>query len=107
MFFGRDFYQLIFLIYIYKTLPDIDQISNHKNIVTVRYSNGDIIKKYGEYETITYNQIPQHLVNALVATEDNNFFNHKGFDGKAMIRAFLLIYFLEELFREVAPSLNS
>jgi penicillin-binding protein 1A len=78
----------IFLIYIYKTLPDVDQISNHKNTVTIRYSNGDIIKEYGKYETITYSQIPQHLVDALIATEDNNFFDHRGFDSKAIIRAF-------------------
>jgi penicillin-binding protein 1A len=82
------FFLVIFFIYIYKTLPDIDQISNNEDVVTIRYSNGEIIKEYGKYETITYGDIPQHLIGALIITEDANFFQHHGFDTKAIFRAF-------------------
>ena len=82
------FFLVIFFIYIYKTLPDIDQISNQNNSVTIRYKNGEIIHQYGKYETLTYSQIPQHLINALIVAEDANFFQHHGFDGKAIVRAF-------------------
>ncbi|MBW6521164.1 MAG: transglycosylase domain-containing protein [Desulfoarculaceae bacterium] len=37
---------------------------------------------------VTYEQIPQDFVNALVSSEDNNFFSHYGFDPLGIMRAF-------------------
>lgn len=39
---------------------------------------------------IHYKDIPKVFVKALIAAEDRNFFNHSGFDPKAIIRAFLV-----------------
>ena len=41
---------------------------------------------------VTYGQIPQDFVNALVASEDNNFFSHYGFDLRGIVRAFIRNY---------------
>lgn len=41
---------------------------------------------------VTYEQIPKDFVSALVASEDNNFFSHYGFDPLGIIRAALKNY---------------
>lgn len=41
---------------------------------------------------VTYEQIPKDFVNALVASEDNNFFSHYGFDPLGIMRAALKNY---------------
>ena len=38
---------------------------------------------------IVYEDIPKVFIKALIAAEDKNFFNHRGFDFRAMIRALL------------------
>ena len=38
---------------------------------------------------INYNDIPKGFIKAIIASEDSNFFNHPGFDWKAIVRAFL------------------
>ncbi len=39
---------------------------------------------------IEYNDIPKAFVKAIVAAEDQNFFDHMGFDTKSIIRAFIV-----------------
>ena len=38
---------------------------------------------------MVYEDIPKVFIKALIAAEDKNFFNHRGFDPKAMVRALL------------------
>jgi len=40
-------------------------------------------------ETIPYDQIPTNLVNAMIATEDNKFYQHHGYDILGIVRAAL------------------
>ena len=40
-------------------------------------------------ETVPYNQLPTNLINATVATEDNKFYQHHGYDLLGIIRAAL------------------
>ena len=40
-------------------------------------------------ETIPYDQIPRDLVNAVIAVEDNKFYQHHGYDGVGILRAAL------------------
>jgi penicillin-binding protein 1A len=40
-------------------------------------------------ETIPYSQLPQNLVNAIVAAEDNKFYQHHGYDLLGIVRAAL------------------
>ena len=53
-------------------------------------NDGTLIGKYfAENRTnISWEETPQNLVNALVATEDKRFFEHKGIDGKSYLRVF-------------------
>jgi penicillin-binding protein 1A len=47
-------------------------------------------KFYNENRTpIKYADLPKHLVNALVATEDERFYEHSGIDGRGTMRAVL------------------
>ncbi len=41
-------------------------------------------------EPVAYDQIPQHLINAFVATEDWSFFNHSGISFKGIIRSMVV-----------------
>lgn len=54
-------------------------------------SEGEIIGRiYSEKRTnVTYRQLPQYLVDALIATEDVRFFEHKGVDTRSLARVML------------------
>jgi penicillin-binding protein 1A len=51
-------------------------------------SDGTLIGKYfAENRTnIKWEEVPGHLVNALIATEDKRFFEHEGIDGRSYLR---------------------
>lgn len=44
--------------------------------------------KIGEQRTLTYNDLPPVLVNAILAIEDRRFFQHRGIDVRGIARAF-------------------
>jgi len=53
--------------------------------------NGEIIPELAsdeKREMITLNELPQHLIDALITREDNIFFKHAGFSIKSIVRAF-------------------
>jgi len=66
------------------TQPPIKNLENYKpNQVTKIYSaDGELIKTFTAYkfEQVHIKDVPQNLINALVATEDKNFFSHSGYD---------------------------
>lgn len=84
------------LLYIYaqSQLPSVDSLKTVQLQVPLRiYSEeGLLIQEYGEKRRIplTYDQIPKMLVYALLATEDQRFFDHGGVDilglGRATLR---------------------
>jgi penicillin-binding protein 1A len=78
--------------YYYHDLPSVEEMSskNEKRIIEVKYSNNSKITTIGDsYDNqITYNEIPQNLINAVIATEDRKFFKHHGFDIFGISRAF-------------------
>ncbi|MDA7705282.1 PBP1A family penicillin-binding protein [Rickettsiales bacterium] len=86
----------IYLFYKYHNLPNIDDINltTKDKILQINYSDGSKIKTIGDIYSnqVTFNQFPDHLLDALIATEDRNFFSHHGFDLKAIIRAFFVNY---------------
>ena len=69
----------------------IDGVINSES--PVYYSDGQtpigvfFEKTHSKY--IHYNDIPKIFIKALIAAEDKNFFDHSGFDIKAIVRAFL------------------
>jgi penicillin-binding protein 1A len=68
------------------------ELQNYKNASAsvVLSEDGELIGKiFTENRTnITYNQLPKHLVNALIATEDARYFKHKGIDSRSLVRVF-------------------
>jgi penicillin-binding protein 1A len=68
------------------------ELQSYKNASAsvVLSENGELIGKiFTENRTnITYNQLPKHLINALIATEDARYFKHKGIDSRSLFRVF-------------------
>ena len=54
-------------------------------------SDGSLIGKYfAENRTnIIWDEVPSHLINALVATEDKRFYLHEGYDSRSYLRVFI------------------
>jgi penicillin-binding protein 1A len=86
---------LFFLIYfgIFGPLPDknaLSAISNEEASLVFSSDSFLIGKYFAQNRTnIKWNQVPVHLKNALIATEDKRFFNHKGYDSRSYLRVFL------------------
>ena len=85
---GVLFVFLIFLLAswgIFGKLPDETSLENpEKDLATQIVSeDGEVIGKFfKENRTpVQYEDLPEHLVNALIATEDVRFYDHAGIDG--------------------------
>ncbi|AHE66706.1 penicillin-binding protein, 1A family [Legionella oakridgensis ATCC 33761 = DSM 21215] len=86
----------ISLLYLYleSQLPNVDSLKSVQLQVPLRIytQDGLLIQEYGEKKRIplSYDEIPQTLVHAVLATEDQRFFDHPGVDifglGRAAIR---------------------
>ncbi|WP_127845249.1 penicillin-binding protein 1A [Psychroflexus aestuariivivens] len=72
-------------------MPTFEELENPEtNLATeVISSDGKTLGKYfKENRTpVKYQDLPDHLINALVATEDERFYSHSGIDAKGTIRA--------------------
>lgn len=82
---------LAFALYIIIFSPDFVPKELYNKEATVIYAKDGTteIARYGSenVELVTYNDLPQVLVDALVATEDSRFFQHNGFDAARFIKA--------------------
>jgi penicillin-binding protein 1A len=72
-------------------LPSISELETMKPklITTVYAANGQPIKEFAEQRRIEvpYADIPDILIKAIIATEDNRFFSHSGVDYRGILRA--------------------
>jgi len=72
-------------------MPSFEKLENpDSNIATeIISSDGEIIGKFFAENRvpIKYDELPKHLVNALVATEDERFYEHSGIDARGTLRA--------------------
>ena len=82
-----------FVLYI-KSIADPQFEEKEKNIQTAESTilydkDGKVFKKLGtEQRTkVTYNDLPDVLVDAIIATEDSRFFQHNGFDLPRFVKA--------------------
>jgi penicillin-binding protein 1A len=84
---------LVFFITSLGDLPTFEELENPQtNLATeVISADGVTIGKYAtENRTpIHYKELPQNLVNALIATEDERFYEHSGIDFRGTARAVL------------------
>lgn len=79
-----------FLVYITVTAPEFDAKKLDTKEMSIFYDKDE--KKYAETgderrEKISYENLPQVFVDALVATEDSRFFEHNGFDAPRFLKA--------------------
>lgn len=76
-------------------LPSFEELENPNSLLATEvYSeDGKILGKYFRQNrtNVTYKQLPDHLINALVATEDERFNEHSGVDIKGVFRAVLFL----------------
>ncbi len=84
---------IIFMIYIAITAnPKFKADQIDKNEPTVLYDkDGKEFAKLGSEmrEKVTYDELPEVLIDAIVATEDSRFFQHNGFDAPRFFKASL------------------
>lgn len=97
LFFGISLFSFLYFYYRY-TLPSIDEIvkQNTNQSINIFYSNGiDLIKSKNNsgLNIITFDELPKNLINALLATEDRKFFEHRGIDFLGITRAFFVNIF--------------
>ena len=79
-----------FLGYVVVTAPEFNDSALVVKDQTVVYDiNGNVIAKLGaeKRENISYDQLPQVLIDAIIATEDSRFFQHNGVDLFRFIKA--------------------
>lgn len=82
----------LFMIYVVLKSPKFDTDLLNRNQSTILYANNE--KEIGELgdekrEIITYNDMSQSLIDALIATEDSRFYQHNGFDAARFFKASL------------------
>lgn len=75
-------------------LPNITKsmVFERRPTVIIKASNGDIVDRYGDIkgEIVKVEDLPPHVVNAVLAIEDRRFYNHFGMDLKGIARAFVV-----------------
>lgn len=63
---------------------------NQNEATEVFSSDGRLMGKYYIFDRqpVLYEELPQHLIDALIATEDVRFYEHSGIDGRSLLRVF-------------------
>lgn len=73
----------VFSYYIVDSSPEFEEKKLYTQDTSIIYdSTGEVIAKLGRQkrQKITFDQLPQVLIDAVIATEDSRFFQHNGFD---------------------------
>src|SRR5690349_19794985 len=82
---------------VFGKMPSLAQLENPSiTLATEVYGDdgtslGKYFKENGNRSNVQFKDISKHVVNALVATEDERFYDHSGIDGKAVLRAIVLL----------------
>jgi len=78
-------------LYLSPRLPGIETLKDVQLQVPLRVyaKSGELIAEFGEMKRtpLKYEEFPQHLVNAVLAAEDDRFFEHPGVDYQGILRA--------------------
>ena len=78
-------------------MPSLGQLENPAiTLATEVYADdGTLMGKYyrerGNRSNVDYKDISPHAIHALVATEDERFYQHSGIDGKSLARAVIFL----------------
>nr|WP_282437225.1 PBP1A family penicillin-binding protein [Vibrio amylolyticus] len=84
-----------FYFYVKPDLPDVQEL-RHVELeapMQVFSQDGKLIAQFGEKRRtpVEYEDIPQHLIEALIATEDSRFYSHYGIDPIGIGRAAIVV----------------
>ncbi|HEX9657261.1 MAG TPA: PBP1A family penicillin-binding protein [Bacteroidota bacterium] len=91
-----------YTIFLVSGLPSLERIENPKPELATKVfsSDGEVLDQYfiKNRSQVSINEIPQTVVNALIATEDKDFYSHWGVDGIRFIKAMIknVIFFRRE-----------
>jgi penicillin-binding protein 1A len=95
-FFGFAAFALLVILInvgVFGKLPSLNELENPSILqaTEVYATDGTLMGKYfrerGNRSNVDYHDISKHVINALVATEDERFYEHSGIDGKGVARA--------------------
>ena len=85
---------IIYLFYLSRDLPSLEQLENYDpDLVTSIYSkDGKILDELflEKRVFVEFNQIPIHMRNAVIASEDRRFWEHWGLSLRSVARAILV-----------------
>jgi penicillin-binding protein 1A len=80
----------MFALSLSKDIPDVVELQNPRSFLAteVYAADGALLGSYyrENRSNATYQELPQHLVDALIATEDVRFRSHAGIDLRALLR---------------------
>ena len=81
-------------------IPSTGELSELKQneATEVISADGKLIGKYYIFDRqpVKYEQLPQHLIDALIATEDVRFYDHDGIDGRSLLRVIFKTLLLQD-----------
>ena len=80
----------LFFVYIAVKAPKLDVEKLERSETSLIYDNkNELVTSLGteKREKVTYNELPEILIDAIVATEDSRFFQHNGFDAPRFLKA--------------------
>ncbi len=102
---GAIFLGLIvaYVVYLFSGLPSLERIENPKPELATRVFSidGVVLDQFfiKNRSHVSLQEIPSNVINALIATEDKNFYSHWGVDAvrfvKAMVKNILTLRFAE------------
>ncbi len=97
IFFGGFAFVILFLLLInfgiFGKMPSVQQLENPEADLAseIISSDGKLMGKYyaENRSEVKYNEISPNIIHALIATEDQYFYDHSGIDAKAVARAII------------------
>jgi len=86
-------FAIVVVVSAYRDLPDLSNLEPTASATSILYdAQGEIWTelKSGEYRIpIPIEDMPSHLLDAVLAAEDHRFYSHPGFDLRAILRALI------------------
>ncbi len=80
---------------LYGEMPKFEELENPQNDLATQIISSDGVQIgtfFKENRTpVSYDDLPQNLVDALVATEDARYYDHSGIDARGTLRAFVFL----------------
>jgi penicillin-binding protein 1A len=83
----------VFIEYVISGLPSLEQLENPKpELATKVYSiDGEVLETFyfKNRSHVSYDKLPQHVIDALISTEDKDFYDHWGVTPWRFVRAMI------------------